>query len=859
MEATALPVYFGEWLKRRRKALDLTQVELAQRAGCSVFALRKIESGERRPSKQLAGLLAQSLEIPSEDHPTFIRVARGELNLERLRPPGSAHMPVLTPASKPRSLANNLPVMPTPLVGREPELAALSRLLNDAQCRLLTLVGPGGVGKTRLAIEAAGPQSDQFTHGVYFVPLAGLSSPDYLLPAIAGAVGYVFQGKLEPRIQLLNYLVTKQALLVLDNLEHLLDGVELFAEMLKCAPGVKLLITSRERLNLQSEWVFEVQGLPVPVTSQVKHPEAYSSLALFVQCARRAKADFELRGGDLLPVVRICQMVEGLPLGIELAAVWVSALKCQEIAHEIERGMDFLATSMRDAPERQRSLRAAFDHSWNLLSQDERDALSQLAVFQGGFERQAAEVVAGATPPTLLALVSKSLVRREESGRYGLHEIIRQYARAHLSESAQSEATLDRHSDFYLSLLRDRENDLKGAAQRKALRELKREIDNVRAAWSWAVQRGNFISIGEALRSFALLSDLGGWLDQGSGQLENVVQALRAVSENEQQLKVLGQALTQQGDLLFRQGKFDQALTRLEESLAILRPIGDPTVLAGPLIFSSVISHLNGEIERSQALMVEGLENAQAAGDPWFTAYGIFNQGYLASLVGRYAEGYQQMLAGIAGWRALGDPRYTALGLNFISRTAIKLGYHAEAQAFLQESLDLCEQVGDRWGIGTAYRYLGLAALVQGDPNEAQYLIHKSLDIFSGVTSGWDIVQSLVFLGEAAALSGDSSKAKRIFLDALNQASEAQTVLLAIEALIGLAHLQARAGDCDQALELSIFVLNHPACTQESKERADQLRVEIEADLTAGQIESAHKQAQTKSLEVLVEELLAVS
>lgn len=859
MEATALPVYFGEWLKLRRKKLDLTQSELAQRAGCSVFALRKIESGERRPSKQLAGLLAQSLEIPSEDHPTFIRVARGELNLERLRPPGSAHMPVLTPASKPRSLANNLPVMPTPLVGREPELAALSRLLNDAQCRLLTLVGPGGVGKTRLAIEAAGPQSDQFTHGVYFVPLAGLSSPDYLLPAIAGAVGYVFQGKLEPRIQLLNYLVTKQALLVLDNLEHLLDGVELFAEMLKCAPGVKLLITSRERLNLQSEWVFEVQGLPVPVTSQVKHPEAYSSLALFVQCARRAKADFELRGGDLLPVVRICQMVEGLPLGIELAAVWVSALKCQEIAHEIERGMDFLATSMRDAPERQRSLRAAFDHSWNLLSQDERDALSQLAVFQGGFERQAAEVVAGATPPTLLALVSKSLVRREESGRYGLHEIIRQYARAHLSESAQSEATLDRHSDFYLSLLRDRENDLKGAAQRKALRELKREIDNVRAAWSWAVQRGNFISIGEALRSFALLSDLGGWLDQGSGQLENVVQALRAVSENEQQLKVLGQALTQQGDLLFRQGKFDQALTRLEESLAILRPIGDPTVLAGPLIFSSVISHLNGEIERSQALMVEGLENAQAAGDPWFTAYGIFNQGYLASLVGRYAEGYQQMLAGIAGWRALGDPRYTALGLNFISRTAIKLGYHAEAQAFLQESLDLCEQVGDRWGIGTAYRYLGLAALVQGDPNEAQYLIHKSLDIFSGVTSGWDIVQSLVFLGEAAALSGDSSKAKRIFLDALNQASEAQTVLLAIEALIGLAHLQARAGDCDQALELSIFVLNHPACTQESKERADQLRVEIEADLTAGQIESAHKQAQTKSLEVLVEELLAVS
>ena len=486
MEATALPSYFGEWLKLRRKKLDLTQTELAQRAGCSVFALRKIESGERRPSKQLAGLLAQALDIPPEEQSKFIRVARGELNLGHLPSPNPAYIGMPAPTTKPLLPPHNLPVMPTPLVGREPELASLSRLLGDPHCRLLTLLGTGGVGKTRLAMEAASRSVGHFADGTYLVSLAGLNSSAFLDAAIADALGFSFQGATEPRAQLLNYLSAKRTLLLLDNFEHLLAGVGYLAEILGHAPHVKLLVTSRERLNLQCEWVFEIQGLPVPASEQAKSLEGYSSVALFVQRAGRARTDFELAAEDLHPVARICQLVEGLPLGIELAAAWVSILTCEEIAGEIEGSMDFLVTSLRDAPERQRSLRAAFDHSWNLLSDEERTALSRLAVFQGGFERQAAEDVAGASLPLLMALISKSLVHREESGRYGLHEVIRQYALAHLSDDAQGEAMRDRHSDFYLSLLRDRESDLKGAAQRVALNELKREIDNVRGAWGWA-------------------------------------------------------------------------------------------------------------------------------------------------------------------------------------------------------------------------------------------------------------------------------------------------------------------------------------------------------------------------------------
>jgi predicted ATPase len=550
-------------------------------------------------------------------------------------------------------------------------------------------------------------------------------------------------------------------------------------------------------------------------------------------------------------------MVEGMPLGIELAAAWVPVLTCREIAREIERSLDFLGTSMRDVPERQRSLRAAFDHSWNLLSADERGVLSRLAVFRGGFEREAAEQVAGASLPSLMALASKSLVRRMENGHYDLHEVVRQYALSHLADDPQREAvTRDRHCDFYLALLRDQEAALKSAAQREAIRELKDEIGNVRVAWAWAVKREKFGSIGPALRSFALLFDMGGWVRQGIEALETVVGALRARPKDEESQKVLGQALTQQGDLLFRGGHFDQAMIRLEESLAILRPFGDPALLAGPLIFSGTIMHLVGENERAGSLVDEGLACAQAAGDEWFEAYAVFGQGRIASQLGRYEEGYEQMLAGLASWRALGDSRYTALGLNFISPTAIQLGHYEEAGAFLRESLMLCPQVGDRWGVGTAYRHMGLLALAQGDITEAQSLIHKSLDIFTEVTTGWDIVQSLVYLGQAAAAAGDSSEASRIYLDALQLAMEVQVISLALDALAGLADLQVRAGQAEEALELIFCVLSHPASTQETKDRAAQLSGQLETQLTPGQVAVAQERAATVTLDALVTELL---
>ena len=298
------PVYsFGEWVRRRRETLALTRAELAQCAGCSISALRKIEGDERRPSRQLAELLAGCLEILPEERPMFLDAARGLHPVDRLGPPGATKFSS-TSTSPPRA-SWNLPAPSTPMLGREAELETLARLLNAPECRLLSIVGPGGIGKTRLALEVACLQWEHFADGVFLAYLAATSSPEFMVPAIARAVGLNFSSPADPRNQLIHFLRDKQLLLVLDNLEHLLEGVDLIVELLERAPGVKLLATSRERLELQGEWVFEVQGLPVPAEGAVEKLEEYSSVQLFVQKARQARIDFELSAENRAQVARI--------------------------------------------------------------------------------------------------------------------------------------------------------------------------------------------------------------------------------------------------------------------------------------------------------------------------------------------------------------------------------------------------------------------------------------------------------------------------------------------------------------------------------------------------------------------------
>ena len=878
------PVFFGEWIKRRRKALDLTQGELAQRAGYSKFALRKVESGERKPSKQFAELLATALEIPPEEQQAFIRIARGETNLERLRSPSldSSFGPIsdtllssIGSVQQPRArlktapVSNQIPLQPTALLGRDSELAAMERLFHNPQCRLLTLTGMGGIGKTHLAIEFAIRQQPIFPSGVFYIPLTPINSADGIIPSMADVFGFVFSGPSDPKEQLINYIsiqLTQPILLVLDNLEHLLvqsisgekQGVgELVSEFLQRLPDIKILATSRERLNLQGEWTYELHGLSTPPQEFSGGLEDYSAVALFVQSAVRAKADFEITRTEQPAVIKICQLLDGTPLAIELAAAWVEMLSCQEIAQEINSNIDFLTTNMHDIPERHRSLRASFDHSWELLSNHERNVLSHLSIFRSGFDRNAAEQIAGATLSVLASLVSKSLVRHTEKGRYDLHEVIRQYASDHLEEDQSHCLEIcDQHSEYYLNLTSGYEKKIKSASQQVAMHEMTTELDNIRTAWDWGVMHGKFDSLGKAVRSFGWFFEIAGLLQDGVEQLEQLIQALQEQKRNDELNRLLGLALLHQGLLYFRKGLFVHAERLYRSSIAILCPIKDQALLADAFIFLGTIMHLNGGYSEARILLGEGLEYAQASNDDWFKAYAIYNLGYVDSLMGDYQKGYRQMLVGLDIWRTIGDLHYIALGLNFLVTTLIKMELYEQAKDFMMESIALCKKAKNRWGMGTAYRYLGSVHLAKGQYTDAKAYFHKSLEIFGEYTEGWDIALSFYFLGEAALMEGKLLEAKNLYLKALRISFDAHSIPITLDSLLGLAQVHAQAGRAEYALELSYYILNHQSSTQETRDRASEFCNQIRKKLTDSQIHVVEEEALNRTFDEIVSSVI---
>ena len=439
----------------------------------------------------------------------------------------------------------SLPVPATGFVGRGPELRQIVDLLNDSSIRLLSLVGPGGTGKTRLAIEAAGEVAraggQRFHDGVIYVPLAPLVTAEAIATAVAQAVGFRFRQSDEPpRRQLFDFLRRKQVLLVLDNIEHLLsDGAaELAAELLAAAPGIGLLVTSRIRLNVPGEHLYPVRGMRQPAARTVRDWQemspgeiesaaaAYSAIRLFAQSATRVRPGFRLGPDNIADVSRICRQVEGMPLGIELAAAWLEALTLPEIADEIARSLDILATEQHGVPDRQRSIRAVFDTSWQLLTDRERAVLPMLSVFRAGFAREAAEFVAAASLRDLLGLVNKSWLQMSSddlrvtsdesrvasgelqganspatrqptlvtsSSRFQIHELLRQYAEEKLREWPELETQArDRASRYYARFLESQLRRMTGPDQTRAFDAVAEEFDDIREAWNWWVHQGAF-------------------------------------------------------------------------------------------------------------------------------------------------------------------------------------------------------------------------------------------------------------------------------------------------------------------------------------------------------------------------------
>jgi len=825
--------------------------------------LRKIEDGERRPSTQIAELMANCLDIPLKERSTFVRVARGELSVDRLPPELKL---VANPNVFPQK--TNLPIFPTPLIGRERELKELSLLLCDPQCRMLTLVGPGGIGKTRLAIEVASSMQDVFDHGMYFVPLASVGSINAVISTMANAIHFAFYGPSDPKMQLLNYLKEKQMLLVVDNVEHLLVGepdqetvAELLVEILHQAAQVKLLITSRESLELQDEWVLDVEGLPVPDSIAEEGSAQNTSVELFLQRARRAHVDYNFTIQDYPSILHICQLVEGMPLGIELAAAWVRTLSCDEIAQQIERGLDFLSVTTRDLPTRHRSMRAVFDHSWKLLPEEEKQVLARMSVFRGGFRREAVEQIAGATLSMLSALVTKSLVRRNGENRYDLHELVRQFAAENLSKKNDEKiATQNRHSKYYLASFGRANARMHSPAQREALAEWTSEMDNIRVAWNWAITQNDFGLIEETLRAFAMLYETRGLYREGLDMLGRAIDRLEVVHgpspADRTGQAALGHLLTNRGLLALRLGQHAEAQASLERSLEILRPLNDTQLLVEPLTFLGVVMSLTGDYARALDLVAEAREKALAVGDQVFAATSLSLHANFSRLTGQSGDQHARLQAAVQEWRAVGDPRFIAYGLNFLGQSALALGLFDEAREALEESVKLNTSVGARWNLGHAFQGLGAVAQAQGEHRRAADLFLKAVDTFTELGGLFYIGQSLAQMGRSLFALENDVEAERIWRESLRIAAEIRGTPVVLEALVGIASLRAKRGETQSALELLLIVLNHPACDQETKNRAEKLRAELETQLTPPEIETIQAHAEEKTFETVVEDLL---
>ena len=753
----------------------------------------------------------------------------------------------LTTVAAPR---HNLSQQLTPFIGREEELAQLQARLANPTYRLLSIVGPGGIGKSRLAQQVAAQQIGAFADGVYFVSLTQAPGIESIPAAIAETIGLAFvASQKNPAEQLFEMIGSKHLLLVLDNFEHLTEGAGLLIDLLRQAPNVLLLVTSRERLNLQAEDLFELHGLPTPVDATDAVAGAFAAVRLFVDRAHRLDKHFKLSAAQLPQVVRICQLVEGFPLAIELAATWLGHLTCEEIVAELTAGLDRLETTLGDVDPQHRSLRAVFNSSWRLLSAAERQTLAQLAIFRGGFHIDAARIVANASPSILSSLRNKSLLRSSGSRRYDMHALVHQFSAEILATSPAIEGVRDAHCHYFMNLLAEKTVALDTREAGLAGKIIAVDWENVMLGWQTATAQSALPRIERALEGLMRFCDLRGLIQEVEMLLTRALTAVEAAEklrhDARQCLELRCRLLSTLAYFAECSGQFDRTVELSQQALTLAHQLNDEALIVGVYLNQAKAFELVPDNHQGLALAEKTLQIAQTAGLELQAGVCLELIGYNAYALGDYPRSraiYQQLVDFHERTGRLELP--TRLAISILGQIALEQGQYEQGLYYSQHFLERSEATDDRVNIAHAHDYLAGAwaqlgnyarslvaasncqvrADILGDTllrqralirkafahrqaaavPEALLCAGEAVTLARGGSSPTLLATALVQLAEAqmaaASHRGDWEAAAENFVEAITRFQTLDRPVKGFEAQIGLAELAYRQGNLEPAL-----------------------------------------------------------
>ena len=787
----------------------------------------------------------------------------------------------------------NFPTPLTPFVGREQELNQLKSLLTDPGTRLVTLTGPGGMGKTRLALEAAKSLNGHFTDGICWVAFSGLDKAglvfttinEYIAENMVNALRLTLSGAKSPKNLLESYLANRENLIVLDSFEALITGVSFISELLAETKTCKFLITSRERLKIPGEVLYPIQGL-AHTREDSGNTTPIDAVTLFTQAAKRVANDEFNATGQLSVIQRLCQTLEGMPLAIELAAEWTRLLPVEEIEKELKHGLEFLDAGST-------SIRSVFDRSWNRLTDQQRDSFSRLAVFQRGFTREAVENVTSTDLVTLTALFDKSLVQKIDEGHYTLHDLLRQYAAEKLESSGERDSTRDSHCAYFANLVANQLESIMSGDHRKILVDL----DNIRASWQWAVKRCRLADINMMMFPLDWFFNLRAYYSEAIAAFRLVMDTLQMPQPEGLQGIVYGKALVHFGlEKSFVEGA-DQASPVIIKGLKILRKLGrreDFTWLQLISVFQGIFKNdpqtreqyclecldffeeQNDSLGTAFSLIVlgthyrqvdrfleaqqcieRGLAISRSIGDQEGSANALRHLGHLNLHLGNFEAAWQNYQEEAALWSALSLPRLKSQALQSIANTSLAMGNLEEAEQIYLESLAEFEQLGDPGNALINLFGLTRIAIQQKKHRKALELLQDARSIMKGRHDSEDQARWCLLSGRISMQQNDLKAAHLALCRALEVHSKVHNHTL-IETFIDFAHYHQRQSEVETAARLLGFIQAQsglPALL--IQERINPLSTKLIGDLDAGRLAELLDEGSALDQQTLTDSLLA--